>query len=217
MVAAMSVEKVVLVDSDDRQIGTADKLDVHTKPPRLHRAVSAFVFNRRAELLVQRRAMSKYHSAGLWSNTCCGHPRPGESLEGAGERRLRDELGLQCSLSALTCCIYTTDVGSGLVEHEYDHILTGLNANDPTPNLAEVDRWAWIGATELDLKLAQEPQTFTAWFPIVLRALRQGLREAKASSLPSEIAAEWCRAPLPTSGERTSAEPQGAPARTHPG
>src|SRR3954469_14253008 len=114
-------ETVVLVDEDDREVGLAPKLRAHERGL-LHRAFSVFVLNARGEVLLQRRADGKYHSAGLWTNTACGHPRPGEPVAAAARRRLREEMGFECALVAAGTFVYRARVGSELVEHELDHL-----------------------------------------------------------------------------------------------
>ncbi|HEX7957304.1 MAG TPA: isopentenyl-diphosphate Delta-isomerase, partial [Pyrinomonadaceae bacterium] len=120
----MASEQLILVDADDRELGAGEKLEVH-RAGALHRAFSVFVFDGRGRLLMQRRAAGKYHSGGLWSNTACGHPRPGEATRAAARRRLREEMGLDCELSAAFEFVYRAELGDSLVEHEYDHVFVG--------------------------------------------------------------------------------------------
>jgi len=134
-------ERVVLVDERDREVGTAPKLAAH-EDGALHRAFSVFVLNGHGELLLQRRADTKYHSAGLWTNTCCGHPRPGEPVAAAARRRLREEMGFDCEPAPAGTFVYRAEVG-GLVEHEYDHVFVGRHETDPLPDPAEVSEWRW--------------------------------------------------------------------------
>jgi isopentenyl-diphosphate delta-isomerase len=155
-------ELVVLVDERDRAIGTARKLDAH-RAGALHRAFSVFVFDGRGRLLLQRRALAKYHSGGLWTNTCCGHPRPDESLLGAARRRLAEEMGIACDLRAAGAFTYRARLGD-LEEHEYDHVLVGRFDGDPRPAATEVADWRWVDPAVTAGELAAAPQTFTAWF-----------------------------------------------------
>jgi isopentenyl-diphosphate Delta-isomerase len=167
----MSGERVILVDEADVPLGTAPKLAVH-RDGRLHRALSVLVLNDRGELLIQRRARDKYHSAGLWANTCCSHPRPGEATVDAAHRRLREEMGFDCPLEPAGAFAYRADVGGGLVEHEYDHLFLGQWAGAPRPNPAEVSAWRWVPPEELMAWIRARPHDFALWFPLALRELR---------------------------------------------
>src|SRR5688572_11010720 len=124
------MEEVVLVDASDKVVGTMEKMEVHEKGL-LHRAFSVFVFNSKRELLMQQRALQKYHSAGLWTNTCCSHPRPGEETISAAKRRLKEEMGLEIELESQFSFIYKTTFGNGLTEHEYDHVYFGFTDQPP--------------------------------------------------------------------------------------
>ena len=162
-------EVVVLVDQDDTVVGVAPKLDVHRRG-RLHRAVSVVLFDELGQLLLQRRASGKYHSAGLWSNTCCGHPRPGESVKSAAQRRLSHELGIdQCQLTDVAAFLYYADLGDGLVENELDHVLVGCWTGRPRPDPREVSATRWVDHDTLMAELAHAPWRFTAWTGSVVR------------------------------------------------
>lgn len=156
-------EEVVLVDDAGNGIGVADKLEAH-RSGRLHRAVSVFVF-RDDMLLLQQRAEDKYHFGGLWTNTCCTHPRPGESPLAAGIRRLPEEMGIAAArLREVGCFVYTAiDEMSGLTEHEYDHVLVGSADGVPAPDKAEVAEWRWVQLDDLRRQLSAEPNHFTPW------------------------------------------------------
>jgi isopentenyl-diphosphate Delta-isomerase len=166
-------EVVVLVDANDSAVGVAPKLDVH-RTGTLHRAVSVVLFDDQGRMLLQRRAYGKYHSAGLWSNTCCGHPRPGESVEDAARRRLGVELGIQgCEVARVGEFSYFANLGNGLVEHELDHIVVGRWGGVARPNPAEVAEIRWAGAGDVVADLAQAPATYTVWAPeVIAHALR---------------------------------------------
>lgn len=160
----------MLVDVADCAIGTEEKLAAH-RSGALHRAFSVFVFDGSGNLLLQRRARTKYHSAGLWANTCCGHPRPGEPVLAAAARRLHEEMGLECEVRPLTNFRYLAHVGSGLVEHEFDHILVGRFDGVPAPNPDEVEEWRWAPMSVLTGEIAEHAERFAAWLPIALGAL----------------------------------------------
>lgn len=163
---------VVLVDENDRAIGAAPKLEVHERGL-LHRAVSLLLRDKQGRFLLQRRADVKYHSPGLWSNTCCGHPRPGESNESAALRRLRDEMGiLECNIRRVSSFLYRTAVGNGLVEHEVDHVLIGEWSGEPLPDPSEVSEWRWMTEAALLADLAMNPDRYTPWLAGVLRHCR---------------------------------------------
>jgi len=159
-------EEVILVDENDNTIGTMEKMEVHEKGI-LHRAFSVFVLNNKNELLIQRRAESKYHSAGLWTNTCCSHQRIGESSIQAGQRRLFEEMGFRTSLQKLFSFIYKTSFDNGLIEHEFDHVLLGFSNDKPKINSSEVDDYKWVSLELLNEDLALRPEKYTAWFLII--------------------------------------------------
>ncbi len=163
-------EQVILVDEHDREIGTEAKLSAHAAG-KLHRAFSVFVFDTDGNLLIQRRAATKYHSGGLWSNTCCSHPRPGESVHEAAQRRLREEMGLECPLQAALSFTYRSELGNGLSEHEYDHVFVGQFDGNPAPDPAEVADWRWTSLEEVRADSAAHPDRYTAWFGIALKKL----------------------------------------------
>jgi isopentenyl-diphosphate delta-isomerase len=160
-------ERVVLVDESDRELGTLEKQRAHAEG-RLHRALSVFVLNSRGEMLLQRRASSKYHSGGLWTNACCSHPRPGEPVDVAARRRLREEMGIDCELEPAFAFTYRADVGGGLVEHEFDHVFLARHDGDPVPHADEVDGWRWIDVQGVADEVAAAPERFTPWFRMVV-------------------------------------------------
>lgn len=169
----VGADLVVLVDAADRVRGTAPKLEAHRSGV-LHRAFSVFVFDSQGDLLLQRRARTKYHSGGRWTNTCCGHPRPGEDTALAARRRLREEMGFSCPLTAVGTFVYRADVGGGLEEHELDHVYVGVHDGVPLPAPAEVDAWRRCAVAAVHEELRRAPGRFTAWFAealaVVLRA-----------------------------------------------
>jgi len=160
-------EFVTLVDDDDNAIGAEEKLRAH-RQGRLHRAFSIFVFDNDENLLMQRRSRMKYHSAGLWSNTCCGHPRPGEATETAAARRLAEELGVSCELRVAFRLMYKADLGNSMIEHEVDHVFVGRSDQRPTANPLEVDEVAWVPLTQLRKDLDARPERYTYWLKLLL-------------------------------------------------
>lgn len=164
-----ALERVVLVDLADREVGQAEKLDAHRRGV-LHRAFSVFVLDGAGRLLLQRRAAGKYHSGGLWSNTCCGHPRPGESVVAAARRRLVEEMGLDCPLEPVGAFVYRATIGE-LVEYEYDHVLVGCCEGCPRPDPGEVAEWRWVSREELERDLATHPERYTVWLGQALQQL----------------------------------------------
>lgn len=160
-------ELLILVDANDQQTGVANKLKAHQEGL-LHRAFSLFVFDSRGWLLLQRRAPEKYHSGGLWTNTCCGHPRDGEPTEDAAHRRLGEEMGFDCALQEVTAFIYEAQVPGGLIEHEFDHVFIGRHDGEPVPNPAEASDWMWIAPCQLLSWMDAEPDLFTVWFKEIL-------------------------------------------------
>jgi len=162
-VVEVAEDALILVDEDDAPLGHAPKLEVHRRGLR-HRAFSVFAFDADGSLLLQRRAAAKYHSPGLWSNTACGHPRPGEPTDAAARRRLSDELGVTCGeLRPAGVLRYRTELGE-LVENEVDHLLVTRVDEAPRPDPAEVEGWRFVPRRELDAWLAERPDEFTAWF-----------------------------------------------------
>lgn len=163
-------ELVVLVDDKDKELGACEKLETHQKAL-LHRAFSIFVFNSKGEMMLQQRAKSKYHCGGLWSNACCGHPRPGESLADATKRRLMEEMGFECPLSEVKTLIYRVKFDNGLTEHEFLHVFRGLFDGVPKINPEEADDWKWIGLEELKEDIKVNPEKYTYWFKLVLEKI----------------------------------------------
>ena len=163
-------EQVILVDENDEAIGVGEKLEIH-RQGKLHRAFSIFVFNAGGELLLQKRAGAKYHSSGLWSNTCCGHPRPGEFIEHAARRRLQEEMGFVCDLKDVFQFTYKVQLSDEISEHECDHVLVGVFDGEPQPFHDEVDDWRWIGLKELREDIQECPDRYTYWLKVALSLL----------------------------------------------
>ncbi|MBU2928498.1 isopentenyl-diphosphate Delta-isomerase [Winogradskyella psychrotolerans] len=162
----MIEEQVILVDENDNKIGLMPKMEAHEKAL-LHRAFSVFIFNDKNELMLQQRALHKYHTPGLWTNTCCSHQRDGESNLQAGERRLQEEMGFVTSLEEKTSFIYKAPFDNGLTEHEYDHIMVGYYNDNPNINPEEVANWKWMSLESVKADIAEHPQLYTAWFKII--------------------------------------------------
>ena len=162
----MIEDKVILVDNNDNQIGLMPKLEAHEKGV-LHRAFSVFIFNNYGELMLQRRALTKYHSPGLWTNTCCSHQRDGESNISSGKRRLNEEMGFDTELFEKTSFIYKAKFDNGLIEHEFDHVLVGSYNHSPIINSIEVDSWKWMSLENIKKDINDHPDNYTAWFKII--------------------------------------------------
>lgn len=166
-VVAPSLERVILVDRHDLPIGSAEKLRAH-REGLLHRAFSVLVLNTDDEVLLQQRASDKYHSGGLWSNTCCGHPRPGERTQVAARRRLGEEMGIVCPLVSTGKLIYDVTFPNGLSEHEVLHVFTGRWSGEPRPDPTEVMGWRWVRLRDVVAELAVAPERFTSWFRLLM-------------------------------------------------
>ncbi len=156
---------VILVDEHDVQTGTMEKMEVHQKAL-LHRAFSVFVFNDKGEMLLHKRAGKKYHSAGLWTNACCSHPKPGEETLPAAENRLQEEMGITTSLKKVFDFIYKASFDNGLTEHEFDHVFIGTYDGDIFPNAEEVSDYCYKSVEEIKNSLQSHPQKYTEWFKI---------------------------------------------------
>jgi isopentenyl-diphosphate delta-isomerase len=158
---------LILVDKNDKQWGKLEKLLVH-ELGLLHRAFSVFIFNSKGELLLQQRAYDKYHSGGLWTNTCCSHPRFGEEISWAIERRLKEEMGMSCKTEFAFSFIYKTQFENGLTENEFDHVYFGVTDELPIPEKSEVKNWKYISLENLEADIIIHPERYTAWMKICL-------------------------------------------------
>ncbi len=161
------MEKVILVNKFDQEIGQMEKLEAHQKGL-LHRAFSVLIFNNENELLIHQRADSKYHSPGLWTNACCSHPRPGEKNIDAAQRRLKEELGVSVKVEELFSFIYKADFDNHLTEFEFDHVLVGKYNGDLIPNPEEVKSWKYISFLELKNDISIQPENYTVWFKLII-------------------------------------------------
>lgn len=169
-------QEVILVDVNDKETGIMEKLEAHRKGI-LHRAFSVFIFNSRGKMLIHQRAAGKYHGGGLWTNACCSHPLPGETLEDAVCRRLSQEMGMSCEVRKIFDFVYRAEVENGLTEYEFDHVYVGVTDAEPVPNKDEVQAWEWRHPEEILSDLSSEPERYTIWFaealPRVLEAMRK--------------------------------------------
>lgn len=168
----MAEEQVVLVDENDNELGYMGKQEAHVKGL-LHRAFSVFLMNDKGEWLLQQRALTKYHSPGLWTNACCSHPRKGESTLAAAHRRLMEELGIKAEISKAYHFLYKADVGGGLTEHELDHVFVGTFSGVPNFNKEEVASYSYISLADLELDMVENPNKYTEWFKITFNDFKQ--------------------------------------------
>ncbi|MFH1445673.1 MAG: isopentenyl-diphosphate Delta-isomerase [Nanoarchaeota archaeon] len=171
-------ENVILIDENDQEIGTEKKMQVH-REGKLHRAFSIFVFNSKGEMLIHQRAKSKYHCGGLWTNACCSHPRPGEVLDEAIHRRLKEEMGFDTDLKRIFSFTYKIKFDNGLFEHEHDHVFIGSFDGEPSANPKEVDDWKWVSAEELERDVQENPDKYTYWFKEALKRVISYMKENK--------------------------------------
>ena len=162
------IKEVILVDKNDEEIGIEEKVKAHQEG-KLHRAFSIFIFNSKGQLLLQRREKTKYHCGGLWSNTCCSHPRPGETLKDATHRRLKEEMGFDCEIKKSFHFVYQVEFNNGLIENEYDHVFIGKFDGDPNPNPDEVDAWKWVSIDGLKEDIDKNPEQYTPWLKIIIK------------------------------------------------
>ncbi len=160
----MSIE-VILVDEQDREVGFMEKMEAHNKGL-LHRAVSVFIFNKKGEMLLQQRANSKYHSGGLWSNACCSHPLPNESVSNAANRRLKEEMGVETELHFAFSFVYKTVFENGITEYEFDHVFSGVYDGEIKPDSAEVKDYCYMKMSSIEESLILHQHKYTSWFSI---------------------------------------------------
>tara|TARA_B100001109_G_scaffold139670_1_gene113589 strand:+ start:1326 stop:1838 length:513 start_codon:yes stop_codon:yes gene_type:complete len=159
------MDDVILVDKEDNQVGLMQKLEAHQKGL-LHRAFSVFIFNSEYKLLLQKRAISKYHSGGLWTNTCCSHPREGEDIIDAANRRLSEEMGIKTSLRKVFEFTYRAELDNNLIENEFDHVLYGVYDHDPILNKEEAEDFKWVDMETLKSDISSNSDKYTVWFKI---------------------------------------------------
>ena len=159
------MEQVILVDEHDNETGLMEKMEAHEKAL-LHRAFSVFIFNSQGEMLLQQRAITKYHSGGLWTNSCCSHPRPGETVSAAAQRRLKEEMGFETPLKKVFDFVYKAPFVNGLTEHEYDHVFVGIYDGAVTPDFSEVENYEFRTFDLIEKLMKEKPAFYTAWFKI---------------------------------------------------
>jgi len=167
----MQREEVILVNESDEPLGVMEKMEVHRKAL-LHRAFSVFIFNSQGKMLLQQRAQQKYHSAGLWTNACCSHPRPGEDTREAANRRLQEELGFTADLKKIFEFTYRSEFDNGLTEFEFDHVFAGIHDQAPAPNREEVSDYCFRSLDEIRKDLAADPGKYTAWFHLAFPMIK---------------------------------------------
>lgn len=165
---------VILVDENDEQIGTMEKMEVHQKAL-LHRAFSIFIFNNKGEILLQKRANKKYHSGGLWTNACCSHPKPGEETKVAAKKRLYEEMGFAIDLKKAFHFIYKAPFDNGLTEYEFDHVFIGTYDGGIAPDAEEVSDYCYKSVEEVKRSIQSHPQKYTEWFKIAFPKMEEYL------------------------------------------
>lgn len=177
-------EYIIAVDKSDKEIGSIEKMEAHHKGI-LHRAFSILIFNSKNQLLLQKRCEKKYHSPGLWTNTCCSHPRYGEKLQDAIYRRLQEEMGFSCDLTEIFNFEYKVELEHSLFENEFDHVFIGKYHGDIIPNKDEVEDFKWVDMEELKSHMKDNPKLYTYWFKYFFdkketyNIIKQSLREIK--------------------------------------
>ena len=171
------MEHVILVDGTDKELGTMEKMEAH-RVGALHRALSVFIYNDAGEMLLQRRNPEKYHSGGLWTNTCCSHPRPGEDVKPAAARRLMEEMGIETELREIFSFTYKAPFENGLTEHEFDHVFIGFSNDLPIPNPDEVAEYRYVDKFKLIADIEAHPHKYTEWFKLCWNKVDEFLNAA---------------------------------------
>jgi len=165
-------QQVILVNENDEPLGAMEKMEAHRKAV-LHRAFSVFIFNRKGEMLLQQRALTKYHSGGLWTNACCSHPAPGEETVTAASRRLQQEMGFTTEVEKIFEFTYQSEFENGLTEYEFDHVYAGVYEGPVTPDPLEVKDFCYRSLEEIQTSLSSHPNKYTAWFHIAFPKVQQ--------------------------------------------
>lgn len=169
-------EQVILVDEQDNELGLMEKMEAH-RQGLLHRAFSVFVINSSGELMMHQRAKHKYHSGGLWTNTCCSHPRQGESVDDAVHRRLMEEMGFDCEVRKMFHFVYRAEMDQGLTEHEFDHLYIGYFDGEPNISPDEVADWEWMSIEQVQKDLLTHPEKYTEWFKIIFERFTENVKD----------------------------------------
>ncbi|MEJ7626525.1 MAG: isopentenyl-diphosphate Delta-isomerase [Ferruginibacter sp.] len=172
------MENVILVNERDEAIGSMEKMEAHSNGA-LHRAFSVFIFNKKGEMLIQQRAVKKYHSGGLWTNACCSHPMPGEDLASAAHRRLMEEMGFDTDINKAFSFTYNTSFSNGLTENEYDHVFTGVYDGEINPVESEVKDYCFMSVDEIKSSIQSHPGKYTEWFKIAFPKLEKYLASTR--------------------------------------
>ncbi len=170
-------DMLVLVGEHDEELGQMEKMAVHQKGL-LHRAFSVLLFNEANEMLLQQRSAQKYHAAGLWTNACCSHPLPGETLPKAVQRRLQQELGLAAEVTKLGEFVYRAEFDNGLIEHEYDHVFWAKTSATPQINTDEVANWQYMSLADLQIDMQKYPAKYTPWFKLIMSRFAVDIKRA---------------------------------------
>lgn len=168
----LTQEQVILVNEDDVEIGVGEKHQAHLEG-KLHRAVSVFIVNDAGKMLLQKRALNKYHSGGLWTNACCSHPRPNEPVDQAATRRLKEEMGIEnCELKFLFAFHYKASLDNDFIEHEVDHVFIGYSNQIPVPDEQEVCEWNYVSMLDISENMELQPENYSHWFRLIFEKVR---------------------------------------------
>lgn len=182
----MGMQEVILVTETDEEIGTMEKMEAHRRGV-LHRAFSIFIFDEWGNMLLQKRAKGKYHGGGLWSNACCSHPFPNESIEEAADRRLGEELGFNTPIKKAFTFTYRAAVENNLIEHEYDHVFFGTYSGVLNPDKGEVEAVTYLDMDDLERKIGEQPSKFTQWFCIVFPQVKEWYSRSRQGKINSSV------------------------------
>ena len=174
----MNRADVLLVDENDNALGTMEKMEAHRKGL-LHRAFSIFIFNAAGDMLIQQRALNKYHSGGLWTNACCSHPFPEEDIASAANRRLQEELGFSTPLQRAFSFVYKAEFDNGLTEHEFDHVFVGVYNGVVYPEKSEVQDYCFMSPEQIEASLASHPARFTPWFHLAFPMVKEWMKKSE--------------------------------------